>query len=69
MATRPYPSYWLYRDNQKKWRWTYHAANGLAIAVSSESYERRAGAQHGIDIMKASHNSDVWMPNEDANAN
>jgi uncharacterized protein YegP (UPF0339 family) len=68
MATRTFPSYWLYRDVQKKWRWTYHAENGLAIAVSSESYERRAGAQRGIDILKASYNSQVWLPNEDADA-
>lgn len=65
MADRPFPSYWLYRDNQNKWRWTYHAKNGEAISVSSESYNRRADCQHGIDLMKASTNSPVWMPTGD----
>lgn len=62
MSQRTFPSYWLYKDNAGEWRWTYHASNGLAIAVSSESYKRRADADRSIEIMKASTNSPVWMP-------
>lgn len=68
MATRPYPSYWMYRDNQRLWRWSYEASNGKTIAVSSESYHNRADCQRGLDIMKASHSSPVWMPNDDVDA-
>lgn len=68
MADRPFPSYWMYRDKNKQWRWSYEARNGLTIAVSSEAYHNRADCQRGIDIMKASHNSEVWMPTDDVNA-
>lgn len=62
MAGRPFPSYWMYKDNRGEWRWTYHASNGEEIAVSSEGYKRRADCQRGIDIMRESANSPVWMP-------
>ena len=68
MAARTFPSYWMYKDVQGKWRWTYHAANGEAIAVSSESYNRRVDCENGINIMKASFNAPVWLPNELATA-
>jgi uncharacterized protein YegP (UPF0339 family) len=64
MATRPYPSFSMYKDNQGKWRCSYEAGNGLTIAVSSESYNRRADCQRGIDIMKASGSAPVWMPGD-----
>ena len=68
MAQRPYPSFWMYRDNQNKWRWTYEASNGKTIAVSSESYNRRADCQRGIEIMQGSANAEVWMPADLVNA-
>ena len=52
MAQRPNPSFWLYKRGE--WRWTYHASNGEEIAVSSESYKRRADADRSIEIMKGS---------------
>jgi uncharacterized protein YegP (UPF0339 family) len=54
----------MYKDNQGKWRWTYHAVNGEAIAVSSESYNRRVDCENSINIMKNSGSSQVWLPNE-----
>ncbi|MEX4006457.1 YegP family protein [Neoaquamicrobium sediminum] len=68
MAQRTYPSYWLYKDNRGEWRWTYEAANGETIAVSSEGYKRRVDAERGIEIMKASANSPVWYPSSLENA-
>lgn len=68
MGNRPFPSYWLYRDVRGEWRWTYHASNGLVIAVSSEGYKRRVDCERGIEIMKGSSASPVWMPTELLNA-
>ncbi|MBP2563042.1 uncharacterized protein YegP (UPF0339 family) [Neorhizobium galegae] len=62
MATREYPSYWMYKDNRNEWRWRYDASNAETIAVSSEGYVKRSDCQRGIDIMKASYNSPVWLP-------
>lgn len=66
--SRPYPSYWIYRDNRKEWRWTYEAVNGKTIAVSSESYVRKADCERSISIMQASSNSPVWIPIVDKDA-
>ena len=65
MTSRPYPSYWIYRDRVGQWRWSYEASNGETIAVSSESYIRKSDCQRGIDLMKASYSSPVWTPNAD----
>ncbi|MFC4593839.1 YegP family protein [Sphingobium tyrosinilyticum] len=50
------------------WRWTYEASNGKTIAVSSESYSNKSDCQRGIDIMKASDTSPMWMPTADLRA-
>lgn len=68
MATRTYPSYWVYRDNRNEYRWSYAAANGETISVSSEGYKRKADCMHSIQLMKKSANSEVWMPQELLNA-
>lgn len=67
MTSRSYPSYWLYKDGKGEWRWTYHGKNCEEIAVSSESYKRRADANRSIEIMKASLGSQVWLPSNIAN--
>lgn len=66
--SRTFPSYWIYRDSRGEWRWSYEAVNGRTIAVSSESYVRKADCERGIEIMKASYNSPVWTPNSDLQA-
>jgi uncharacterized protein len=68
MTSRPFPSYWLYKDNQNMWRWKYDDSNGRTISVSSESYHNRADCERGIEIMKHSHSSPTWMPTDLANA-
>jgi len=64
MVKRPFPSYWMYKDNKNEWRWRYNASNGLIISVSSESYINKADCERGIEIMKDSAKSPVWMPTE-----
>ena len=64
MATRPYPSYWMYKDSQNLWRWRYDSSNYKTIAVSSESYHNKADCERSIAIMKASYNSEVWLPSD-----
>jgi uncharacterized protein YegP (UPF0339 family) len=58
----------MYKDNRNEWRWRYDASNRETIAVSSEGYVKRSDCQRGIDIMKASYNSPVWMPESLLNA-
>jgi len=58
----------MYKDNQNLWRWRYDASNTLTIAVSSESYHNKADCLRGIQIMKNSANSPVWLPESLAHA-
>jgi len=62
MSNRTFPSYWMYKDQAGEWRWSYAASNGLTIAVSSEGYKRRADCERGIEIMKSSYSSPVYVP-------
>jgi uncharacterized protein YegP (UPF0339 family) len=41
-----------YGDQANPWRWTYYAANGEAIAVSSESYVREEACEGSIQLVK-----------------
>lgn len=62
MAARLFPSFWMYKDQKKQWRWTYQARNGEAIAVSSESYVRRVDCENGIRLVQGSAPAETWMP-------
>ncbi len=55
-----YPCYWMRKDNQNQWFWTYHASNSLTIARSSESYHNKADCERSIAIMKNSINTTVY---------
>jgi uncharacterized protein YegP (UPF0339 family) len=68
MATRTYPSYWMYKDSAGEWRWTYEASNARTIAVSSEGYNRRVDCERSIQIMKESRDSPIWFPSTLENA-
>lgn len=59
-----YPCYWMYRDAKNEWRWTYYAANGEEISVSSESYKNKSDCRNGVDLMRASSNSTVYAPKD-----
>ena len=52
--------YVMYKDNGGYWRWTFYAANGEAIAVSSESYYNKSDCLHSINLVKASQNAPVY---------
>ena len=51
--------YAIYMDNAGGWRWRYVAKNSKIIAVSSEAYVTKAGAEHSVSLMKASGNDPV----------
>lgn len=64
MAARPLPSYLMYKDAAKEWRWKYEAKNGRIIAVSSESYHNKADCRHSVDLIRGSGNDPIWAENE-----
>lgn len=64
MADRPFPSFLIYKDAVGEYRWRYQASNTLTIADSGEGYINKADCQHGIDLVKASTHSPVWVTND-----
>ncbi len=41
-----------YQDTRREWRWTFHATNGEAIAVSSEGYTHEASCDNSIELVR-----------------
>lgn len=52
--------YTIYKDASKLWRWTFTAANGKIIAVSSESYVNKTDCLASIQLVKSSTNAPVY---------
>lgn len=66
MATRPYPSYFIYLDARGEFRWRYQASNTKTLADSGEGYKSYADCKHGISLMQASGSSPIWRSDEAA---
>ena len=49
-STTSASQYEIYQDTQKYWRWRLQATNNAIIAVSSESYATRQGAEHSVAL-------------------
>lgn len=64
MANRPYPSFLIYLDEKKEFRWRYQASNTKIIADSGEGYKNKVDCQRGIDLVKASWDSPVWITDD-----
>ena len=44
----------IYKDAASEWRWRLKARNGEILAMASEGYITRQGAQRSVLIMQAS---------------
>lgn len=60
MSNVTYPCYWQKKDMSGQWYWIYYAANGKAIARSSESYVNRSDCYHSITLVKGSKDHEVF---------
>ena len=49
-GTTSLSQYEIYHDTEKLWRWRLVATNGQIIAISSESYLNRSGAEAGAQL-------------------
>jgi uncharacterized protein YegP (UPF0339 family) len=61
MTERSFPSYRLFRDNRKRWRWRYDLRNGETIAVSSDSYSSREECERMVGALRSSLDAPVWI--------
>lgn len=51
----------VYRDKNREWRWRARALNGKILAVSSESYKRKAACMRCLDIVLGGDRCDVVL--------
>lgn len=66
MASRPYPSFLLYKDSQGQFRWRCEASNHKIIANCGEGYHNLADCEHGLGLLKSP--LPVWETKEVAQA-
>lgn len=64
MADRPFPSFLIYKDARGEYRWRYQASNTKTVADSGEGYKNKADCEHGINLVKASNDSPVWVTSD-----
>lgn len=54
-------AYYIYTDTASLWRWRLKAANGLIIAVSSESYHNKQDCLAAISLVKSSGSAPIYQ--------
>ncbi len=65
MAYRPFPSFWMFRDRDGRWRWNFASADGKVIAASKVAYFHKEGCVRAILTIKGSSSVPVWGPERD----
>ena len=60
MAQQPYPSFLIYEDAKKEFRWRLLAANTKTIADSGEGYKNLADCEHAIGLVQQSGSYEIW---------
>lgn len=60
MATRPFPSFLIYKDAKGHYRWRLQASNAKVIADSGEGYVNLADCDRGIELVKKSAGYPIW---------
>lgn len=69
MGARSYPSYRIFRDHRKKWRWCYDLREHESIAASSAAYESREECERMVALLQSSTDAPIWVAKLDlANA-
>ena len=68
MASRPFPSFLIFKDAKGEFRWHYQASNSKIIADSGEGYKNLADCDHGIALVKKSATAETWETEEVAAA-
>ncbi|TSB01610.1 DUF1508 domain-containing protein [Sphingorhabdus contaminans] len=64
VAQRPYPSFLIYLDANRQFRWKLEAANGKIIANCGEGYHNLSDCEHGISLVQKSATYPTWETQE-----
>jgi uncharacterized protein len=51
-ASAAAPTFEIYQDAQKEFRWRLKAANGQVIATSGQGYKAKADCRHGVELVQ-----------------
>jgi uncharacterized protein YegP (UPF0339 family) len=61
MDARSFPSYRIFRDHRKKWRWCYDLRKHEPIAASSGAYDSREECERMVAQLQSSAAAPVWV--------
>lgn len=64
MASRPYPSFLIYKDARGEFRWRYQASNTKTIADSGEGYKNKGDCEHAIGLVQSSAGTQIWQTSD-----
>lgn len=68
MATRPFPSFLIYKDVKGQFRWRLQASNAKVIADSGEGYVNLVDCERGIQLVQKSAGYPIWEEEDVARA-
>jgi len=60
MASRPFPSFLIYKDQDGQFRWRLQAGNHKNIANSGEGYHNLADCDHAIELVQKAASYPIW---------
>lgn len=60
MATRPFPSFLIFKDTDGQFRWHYQASNHKRIAASGEGYHNLADCEHALALIRQCTDAEMW---------
>jgi uncharacterized protein YegP (UPF0339 family) len=65
MANRPFPSFYIFLDDDGQFRWHYqYSGNHKIEASSGEAYHNYEDCREAIDMVKAGYDAPVWRSGE-----
>jgi uncharacterized protein YegP (UPF0339 family) len=68
MASRPFPSFLVFKDTDGQFRWHFQESNHKIIASSGEGYYNLADCEHAIGLMRDCRDAELWETQEVTNA-
>ena len=66
MAIRPYPSFLIYFDKDRQFRWRLQASNHRTIADSAEAYHNYGDCRSAITLIQSPH--PIWRTQDVSDA-
>ena len=64
MAIRPFPSFLIFKDDNRQFRWDYQESTEKSIAMSGEGYYNLIDCEEAIALVKRCAKAEIWETHE-----